>query len=104
MSYAFALVSVAAGLTLEGGRITRARMALGGVAHKPWRVREAETLLEGAPAGEEVFARAAERLLEGARGWGHNDFKIPLARKAIIRALQQAAAGTPQGVADKRVV
>ena len=103
LSYAFALVSVAAGLTLESGRITRARVALGGVAHKPWRVPAAEALLEGVAANEEAFGRAADRLLDGARGQGHNDFKIPLARKAIIRALQQAAAGTPQGVADKRI-
>ena len=103
LSYAFALVSVAAGLTLESGRITQARVALGGVAHKPWRVPAAEALLEGVTAGEDAFGRAADRLLEGARGQGHNDFKIPLARKAIVRALQQAAAGTPQGVADKRI-
>ena len=103
LSYAFALVSVAAGLVMEGGRITRARIALGGVAHMPWRVPEAEALLEGQTASAEAFGRAAARLMEGARGWGHNDFKIPLAHKAIVRALQQAAAGTPQGVADKRI-
>lgn len=104
LSYAFALVSVAAGLVMEGGRVARARIALGGVAHKPWRVPEAEALLEGQVASEAVFTRVADRLMEGARGWGGNDFKIPLARQAIIRALQQAAAGTPQGVADKRIV
>lgn len=82
----------------------RARIALGGVAHKPWRVPEAEALLEGEIAGEAVFDRVAERLLQGAKGQSHNAFKIPLARKAIIRALQQAAAGTPQGVADKHIV
>ena len=103
LSYAFALVSVAAGLTLEGGRITRARVALGGVAHKPWRVPEAEALLEGEPPGEALFARVATRLLQGAKGQGHNDFKIPLAHRTVVRALQQAAAGTPQGVADKRI-
>jgi xanthine dehydrogenase YagS FAD-binding subunit len=104
LSYAFALVSVAAGLLVEGGTVTRARIALGGVAHKPWRVPEAEALLEGQVAGEAVFDRVAERIMEGAEGQGQNTFKIPLAQKAIVRALQQAAAGTPQGVADKHIV
>ena len=103
LSYAFALVSVAAGLEMDGGVVKRARIALGGVAHKPWRVPEAEALLEGEAPGEEVFRRVAARLLEDAVGQGHNDFKVPLATKAIIRALQQAAAGTPQSVSDKRI-
>lgn len=103
LSYAFALVSVAAGMVVEGGRIVTARIAMGGVAHKPWRVPEAENILAGEPPGEALFAVAADRLLQGAQGQGHNDFKIPLARRAIVRALQQAAAGTPQGVADKRI-
>ena len=103
LSYAFALVSVAVGLAMDGGTVKRARIALGGVAHKPWRVPEAEALLEGQAPGEAVFRRVAARIMEGAVGQGTNDFKIPLATKAIIRALQQAAAGTPQSVSDKRI-
>jgi xanthine dehydrogenase YagS FAD-binding subunit len=104
LSYAFALVSVAVGLHLDGGTITRARIALGGVAHKPWRVPEAETLLEGQSASEAAFQRVADRIMQGACGHSHNAFKIPLARQAIVRALQQAAAATPQGVAAKHIV
>jgi len=103
LSYAFALVSVAATLRFESGAIVDARIALGGVAHKPWRVAEAEALLIGATPGEGAFARAADALLAGAIGQGQNDFKIPLARRAILRALAQAAAGTPQSQTDKRV-
>jgi xanthine dehydrogenase YagS FAD-binding subunit len=103
LSYAFALVSIAAALELEGGSIKHARLALGGVAHKPWRDRAAEDALRGAPATRESFARAADAVLHGARGYGHNDFKIDLARRAIVRALTQAAAGTPQSQADKRI-
>jgi len=95
LSYAFALVSVAAALDLDDdGTIRAARIALGGVAHKPWRVEEAEALLVGQPAGEAAYARAAERILEGARGYGQNDFKIPLAKNAIVQALITAARGT----------
>ena len=91
-SYAFALVSVAAALELDGNQIiTDARIALGGVAHKPWRKPEAEALLIDKPATRETFQLAAEALLEGARGYGHNDFKIELAKRAIVRALGQAA-------------
>src|SRR5262249_12592314 len=103
LSYAFALVSIAVGLDIEGGTIKEARLALGGVAHKPWRDREAEAQLNGAPATEESFLRAAETALRGARGFGHNDFKIELARRGIVRALAQAARGTPQSQADTRV-
>src|SRR6516165_9161881 len=103
LSYAFALVSVAAGLEIENGMIRQARLVLGGVAHKPWRDREAEAQLSGAPAARESFMRAAETLLGDARGFGHNDFKIELARRAIVRALSQAASGTPQSQIDKRV-
>ncbi|WP_400191567.1 FAD binding domain-containing protein [Hymenobacter sp. B81] len=92
-SYAFALVSVAAGLELEGTTIKAARLALGGVAHKPWRRSEAEQALLGQPATEESFRRAAEALLAGAQGQGANDFKIELARRAVARALKQAASG-----------
>jgi xanthine dehydrogenase YagS FAD-binding subunit len=103
LSYAFALVSVAVGMELDGGTVKRVRIALGGVAHKPWRVPEAEALLKGEAPGEDVFRKVAARLMQGAVGQGHNDFKIALATKAIIRALQQAAAGTPQSVSDKRI-
>ena len=103
LSYAFALVSVAVGLEIEGDRIKDARLALGGVAHKPWRDREVEAQLRGASPTRESFAWAAETLLRGARGFGHNDFKIELARRAILRTLGQAARGTPQSQADKRI-
>jgi xanthine dehydrogenase YagS FAD-binding subunit len=103
LSYAFALVSVAVGLKLSGDTIAEARIALGGVAHKPWRNPEAESALAGKPATPETFSAAGDRLLQGARGFGRNDFKIPLARRAIVRALSQAAHGTPQSQADKRI-
>jgi xanthine dehydrogenase YagS FAD-binding subunit len=103
LSYAFALVSVAVGLELDGDIIKEARLALGGVAHKPWRDREAEAQLKGKPGTRENFLRAAETMLRGARGFGHNDFKIDLARRAILRALGQAARGTPQSQSDKRI-
>jgi xanthine dehydrogenase YagS FAD-binding subunit len=103
LSYAFALVSVAAALEIQNGVIRQARLALGGVAHKPWRDRRAEAQLSGAPATRESFMRAAQTLLSDARGFGHNDFKIELARRAIVRALSQAASATPQSQIDKRV-
>jgi len=103
LSYAFALVSVAAALELEDGNIAEARLALGGVAHKPWRDRGAEDALRGRPPTADNFARAAETLLRGARGFGHNDFKIELARRTVLRALGQAARGTPQSQSDKRI-
>jgi xanthine dehydrogenase YagS FAD-binding subunit len=103
LSYAFALVSVAVGLEMEGETVREARIALGGVAHKPWRVPAAEALLRGRAAGKEAFAEVAAALLKGAQGFGDNSFKIDLARRAVIRALGQAAAGKPQGVADKRI-
>ena len=102
-SYAFALVSVAVGLRLEGGRIAEARLALGGVAHKPWRRAEAEALLVGREPDRARFDEAARALLAGAVGQGTNDFKIELGRRAIVRALGQAAAGTPQSQTDKRI-
>ncbi len=103
LSYAFALVSVAVGLEMDGGVVRKARIAVGGVAHKPWRRPDAEELLVGKPVGRDTFAAVAERLLEGAQGYEHNAFKIELARKGIIRALGQAAAGTPQSQVDKRI-
>ncbi len=90
-SYAFALVSVAAGMEMDGDTIKTARIALGGVAHKPWRVPEAEAMLVGKAATQENFLPVAERILQGAQGFGHNTFKIELARRAIVRALRQAA-------------
>jgi len=103
LSYAFALVSVAAAVELHGAKIKEARLALGGVAHKPWRDPAAEAALQGEPANRAAFARAADIVLRDARGFGHNDFKIDLARRAIMRALTQAAAGTPQSQSDKRI-
>src|SRR5205809_5404414 len=76
LSYAFALVSVAVGLEIEGDTIKEARLALGGVAHKPWRDRQAEAQLKGAPATRESFLRAADTVLRDARGFRHNDFQI----------------------------
>lgn len=103
-SYAFALVSVAALLELRDGRVRRCRLALGGVAHKPWRVPEAEVLLEGQPPGDDLYRRVADAVLADARpqgiGTGSNAFKLPLARRAIVRALQQARAGTVTNFGD----
>jgi xanthine dehydrogenase YagS FAD-binding subunit len=103
LSYAFALVSVAAAIDLDGGRIKDGRVALGGVAHKPWRVPEAEAALRGQPPDRATFGKAADVLLRDAKGFGHNDFKIDLARRAIVRTLTQAANATPQSQSDKRV-
>jgi len=103
LSYAFALISVAVGLEIEGDTIKEARLALGGVAHKPWRDPRAEAQLNGARATRENFLHAADIVLRDARGFGHNDFKIELARRGILRALTQAARGTPQSQADKRI-
>lgn len=90
-SYAFALVSVAVGLEMSGDTIANARLALGGVAHKPWRRPEAEQLLVGQSATPETYGRAADVLLAGAKGYGDNTFKIELARRAVVRALGKAA-------------
>ena len=103
LSYAFALVAVAAALEIENGAIKEARLALGGVAHKPWRDRQTESQLRGAPAVRESFMRAADNMLRDARGFGRNDFKIELARRAIVRTLTQAANATPQSQSDKRI-
>ena len=94
-SYAFAVVSAAAALRMDGGTIAEARIALGGVALKPWRCREAETLLVGATPGTGSFRRAAEAALADAEPSGDNGFKIELARRIVVRALALAAAGTP---------
>jgi xanthine dehydrogenase YagS FAD-binding subunit len=104
LSYAFALVSVAAALELDGDTITEGRLALGGVAHKPWRDPQAEAALRGQPANAATFARAADVLLRDARGYAHNGFKIDLARRCIVRGLTQAARGTPQSQSSKKIV
>jgi xanthine dehydrogenase YagS FAD-binding subunit len=90
-SFEFALASAAAALEIEGGKIVQARLALGGVATKPWRVPEAERALTGVVPDMAAFESAARIALTGARGWGENDFKIALAQKAAVRALSQAA-------------
>lgn len=103
LSYAFALVSVAAAMEIADGHILDLRVALGGVAHKPWRDSLAEAEFAGTPANDATFRRVADRLLAQARGQGGNDFKIPLARRAIVRALRQAASGTPQSQTIKAI-
>lgn len=90
-SYAFAVVAVAAALELEGGRVKRARVVLGGVAHKPWRSTEAEAALAGQAASEAAFRRAAEAAMKDARPLAHNAFKIELGKRAIVRALMRAS-------------
>ena len=90
-SYEFALVSVAAIVAAEQGKITSARIAFGGVAHKPWRSLEAEGALIGRPATMATYRAAAELAMKDAAGYGHNDFKIDLARRTLCRTLAQAA-------------
>ena len=92
-SYAFALVSVAAALDLDSnGSIRTARIALGGVAHKPWRSPSAERMLVGKRPEEAVFLSAANEILRGAQPHRHNGFKVELARRAVVRALTTTAA------------
>jgi xanthine dehydrogenase YagS FAD-binding subunit len=93
-SYAFALISVAAGLQLSGNTIQSAGLALGGVAHKPWHSEAAEKSLIGATPSPETFRKAADLALAGAKGYEHNAFKIELAKQGIVRALTLATAGT----------
>jgi xanthine dehydrogenase YagS FAD-binding subunit len=95
-SYAFALVSVAAGLELEGNTVRNAALALGGVAHKPWRDPEAEALLIGKPAHWDQFAAVANAVVANARPYRHNGFKVEMAKRAIIRALETATEGSKQ--------
>jgi xanthine dehydrogenase YagS FAD-binding subunit len=104
LSYAFALVSVAVGLELNGNVIKEARIAVGGVAHKPWRIPKAEATLKGEAPDRKAFAATADAILDGAVGFAHNRFKIELARRAIVRALEQAAAGTPQSQSVKVIL
>ena len=98
-SYAFAIVSAAAALRMEGDTIAEARVALGGVAAKPWRAHEAEKHLAGKPRTAEHFRQAAEAALQDAKPSGDNAYKIELARRSIVRALTLAASGTQPRIA-----
>jgi len=91
-SYEFALASAAVVLTVEGGRIKRARMALGGVGAKPWRSLDAEAALEGQAPESATFLRAAELALRGAKPQSENAFKVELARRCVVQALKGATA------------
>ena len=88
---------------MDQDTIIEARIALGGVAHKPWRNRQAEAVLSGRPADAGAFRQAADLVLLEAKGLEHNTFKIALARRAMIRALSQAARGTPQSQSNKKI-
>lgn len=90
-SYAFALVSVAAAVDVDSGSIRQARIALGGVAHKPWRAEQAERFLIDKKADEATFRAAAEAELRDARPYRHNAFKVELAKRSIVRALTMTA-------------
>lgn len=90
-SYAFALVSVAAALDIQDGRIRQARLAMGGVAHKPWRLYEVEKALVGQPVSVAAFEKVAAQAMTGAKAFEHNAFKLKLAPAAIVEALTQAA-------------
>ena len=83
--------------------IDEVRIALGGVAHKPWRDASAEAMLKGRKPETALFEKFADKLLAQAKGQGKNDFKIELAKRAIVRAMQQAAAGTPQDQSNKAI-
>ena len=76
---------------MDGDEIKEARLALGGVAHKPWRNPEAEAMLYGKSATQENVRQVAEAIMRDAKGFGHNTFKIELAKRAIVRALKQAS-------------
>jgi xanthine dehydrogenase YagS FAD-binding subunit len=89
-SYAFALVAVAAALELDGSTIRQARVVLGGVAHKPWRSRDAEAALTGKRVSEAAFTEAAEAAMRDAKPLEHNAYKVELGRRAIVRALSRA--------------
>lgn len=90
-SYAFALVSVAAALAVEGGKVAEVRIALGGVAHKPWRAHRAEQALQGAPATAESFRAAADAELAAAEPLPDNGFKVAMARGALVSVLTELA-------------
>ena len=89
-SYAFALISVAAGLSIQNGMISKVGLAMGGVAHKPWKLSEAEDFLKGKKANTENFEKAAEIALKDAKPFEKNKYKVEMGKKAIVRALQQA--------------
>ena len=93
-SYAFALVSVAAALSIENNIIKDARLAMGGVAHKPWRLAAAEKALVGKPASEDTFKQAADIAMQGAKAFEHNAYKLKLGPNTIVQALKVAAATT----------
>lgn len=90
-SYAFALVSVAVAVDLQGDRINNVALGMGGVAHKPWRLTEAESFLKGKNASEAVFREAAQIALRGAKGYGYNNFKLKLAPNTLVEALKAAS-------------
>jgi xanthine dehydrogenase YagS FAD-binding subunit len=92
-SYAFALVSVAAIVDADNGRVRDARLALGGVAHKPWVPREAERELVGAPADAGSYEAAARAATREARPYEHNEFKVPLTERLVARTLGELATG-----------
>ncbi len=89
VSYAFALVSVAAALDMKGNTIQQARLAMGGVAHKPWRLTTAENFLKGKQATIENFQQAASLAMKEAKGYGHNNFKLTLAPNTIVHSLKK---------------
>jgi xanthine dehydrogenase YagS FAD-binding subunit len=93
-SFEFAVVSAAVALEMDGARIRQARVALGGVGTKPWRVPQVEAALAGASLGPAELRSAAALAAEGAQGRGHNDFKIDLMQRAIVRAVETAEART----------
>jgi xanthine dehydrogenase YagS FAD-binding subunit len=96
-SYAFALVSAAAVLDIADGKIRSARLALGGVAHKPWRASEAEHALAGKTPGEAAYRQAAEVAVHGAKPYAHNAFKVEMAKRTIVRAMTVAAGRQANG-------
>src|SRR5690606_39980135 len=89
-SYAFALVSIAAVVRLEQGRIAAASLAFGGLAHRPWHDPRIDQALTGQVPSDDLFAHVADLLLENARVWGENDFKVPLTRRTLLAVLRQA--------------
>lgn len=89
-SYAFAVISVAVALEVTGDTIKNARLAMGGVAHKPWRLTEAEKFLSGKKISTENFSKAAELAMKGAKGYGQNNFKVKMGMVAVVEALMKA--------------
>jgi xanthine dehydrogenase YagS FAD-binding subunit len=99
-SYEFAIASAAIALVMQGDRVQQARLALGGMAYRPWRAAEAEELLSGKPLNEATAQAAANEALKGAQTHGHNDYKPELARRTIVRALLEAKALSREGGAS----